>query len=100
MTGYPGVDTGVGGPTLHAERTLRGYLGGLPPEWGDPPTIPLSITEPAYAVVEGDAVDERGDACPTYTSLRITPPDNTDTQKLPVTIEACGLQVHPIGSTT
>jgi hypothetical protein len=85
---------------LHAERTVRGYLGGLPANEDALPTIALSKTEPALAVVEGDAVDQSGNACSTYTSLRVTPPDNTDTQNIPVTIETCALQVHPIGSTT
>ena len=30
LTGYPGVDSGAGGPLLHARRTPRGYMGGLP----------------------------------------------------------------------
>ena len=29
LTGYPWVDSGTGGPAIHAEPTLRGYMGGL-----------------------------------------------------------------------
>jgi hypothetical protein len=100
LSGYPGVDTAVGGPVLHAERTLRGYMGGLPADEDALPTVALSTAEPAYAVVEGIGVDRSGNGCPTYTSLHVTPPDNTDTQNIPVTINTCELQVHPIGSTT
>lgn len=98
VTGYPGVDSGIGGPQVHAQRTLRGYLGGLPTSFDEPPTIVLSKSSPAYAVVESVAVDENGNPCPGYTSLRVTPPDNTDTQQVQVPIDGCVLQVHPIGS--
>ncbi|WP_081290952.1 DUF4232 domain-containing protein [Mycobacterium asiaticum] len=98
VTGYPGVDSGIGGPQLQAQRTLRGYLGGLPTSVGEPPTITLAMASPAYAVVESVAVDGTGGPCPSYSSLRVTPPDNTDTQDVPVTIDGCALQVHPIGS--
>lgn len=98
VSGYPGVDSGMGGPQLHAQRTLRGYLGGLPTSFDEPPTIALSKSSPAHAVVESVAVDGSGGQCPSYTSLRVTPPDNTDTQNVPVAIDGCALQVHPIGS--
>lgn len=29
LIGYAGVDSGAGGPLIHAQPTLRGYLGGL-----------------------------------------------------------------------
>jgi hypothetical protein len=95
LTGYPGVDSGAGGPLLQAKRTLSGYLGGL--RGPTLPTITLSRSQPAHAVVEGDAVDARGDQCPTYTNLRVTPPD-TETVTVPATIDSCELQVHPMGS--
>jgi hypothetical protein len=75
--------------------TLTGYLGGL--RGPTLPTITLSRSQPAHAVVEGDAVDARGDQCPTYTNLRVTPPD-TETVTVPATIDSCELQVHPMGS--
>ena len=37
LTGYPGVDSGSGGPLVHAERTLFGYMGGV--RTTTPPTI-------------------------------------------------------------
>ncbi|OBB00892.1 hypothetical protein A5662_14230 [Mycobacteriaceae bacterium 1482268.1] len=98
VTGYPGVDTRDGGPRISAERTLRGYMGGLPSDSYMLPTVTLTREHSAYAVLEGEAVDADGNSCPTYTSLRVTPPDNTDTQNIWVTISACDLQIHPVAS--
>ena len=96
LTGYPGVDSGVGGPLLHAKRTVSGYRGGLPND--APGAVTLSASQPAHAVVEGDAVDAGGNQCPTYTNLLVTPPNTTSTGTVAVTIDACALQVHPVGS--
>jgi hypothetical protein len=96
LAGYPGVDTGNGGPLLHARRTPQGYLGGLSGSVREPPAITLSPSVQAHAVVEGDAVDDNGDPCPTYTDLRVTPPDTTQTFTVPAAIEACELQIHPV----
>ncbi len=52
-TGYPGVDSGAGGPLLHAQRTPRGYMGGLPSGVDEPPTITLGPSVQAHAVAEG-----------------------------------------------
>lgn len=96
LTGYPGVDTGSGGPLLHAERTLRGYLGGLPADIDTPPTVVLDHDHNAEAVVEGGAVDAEGNQCPTYTKLLVTAPDTTDTHAVGTTIDTCTLSVHPV----
>ena len=96
LTGYPGVDSGAGGPLLHAERTVSGYLGGLPDD--APTTVTLSALHPAHAIVEGDAVDAAGNQCPTYTALLVTVPDTSDTSVVATTIDTCTLAVHPIGS--
>jgi hypothetical protein len=100
LTGYPGVDTGDGGPLLHAERTLSGFQGGLRTD--TLPTVTVAADQPQYAVVEGVAVD-RNDPyrkCPTYTELLVTAPDTTGTFTVPVPIafDTCELQVHPMGS--
>jgi hypothetical protein len=98
LTGYPGVDTGEGGPLLHAVRTLSGFGGGL--RTNQVPTVTVSSDQPQYAVVEGLAVD-KNDAdhtCPTYRELVVTPPDTTDASTVPVHIDTCELQVHPMGS--
>jgi hypothetical protein len=96
VAGYPGVDTGAGGPLVHAQRLPRGYMGGLPEGLDEPPVVTLSPSASAHAVVEGLAVDESGNQCPTYTDLRVTPPDTTETSTVTTTIDACELIVHPV----
>jgi hypothetical protein len=98
LTGYPGVDSGAGGPLLHARRTQRGYLGGLPSGVDIPPTVTVSPGHPAQAMVEGIAVDADTTQCPTYTDLLVTAPDTSGTVTVPATIDTCQLQVHPVTS--
>jgi hypothetical protein len=98
LTGYPGVDSGTGGPLIHAKRTLSGFMGGVRTD--TPPTITVSASQPAHAVVEGVAVDANDMArkCPTYTALHVTPPDTTDTATIPIHMDTCEMQVHPVDS--
>lgn len=96
LTGYPGVDTGAGSPVLHADRTPSGYMGGLPSGVTTPPTVTLTPSSPAHAIVEGLGSDANGNACPTYTALQVTAPDTTNTITVPTTIDTCELQVHPV----
>jgi Protein of unknown function (DUF4232) len=96
LTGYPGVDSGAGGPAIHATPTLRGYMGGLPAPVDVPPTVTLSISTQAQAIVEGMAIDGSGNPCPSYTDLRVNPPDTTMVFTVPASIDACQLQVHPV----
>jgi hypothetical protein len=96
LTGYPWVDAGADGGRVHADTTPRGYMGGLPPLVEAPPTATLSIMSQAQAVVEGMAFDDAGGSCPTYTELLVNPPDTGQVFTVPVTIDACALQVHPI----
>jgi hypothetical protein len=98
LTGYPGVDSGAGGPPVHAERTLFGYMGGIRTDV--PPTVTVTASQPAYAVVEGDTANPDGNfKCPSYTDLRVTAPDTTQTVTVPQGIDgACHLEVHPVGS--
>ncbi|WP_170826045.1 DUF4232 domain-containing protein [Mycobacterium parascrofulaceum] len=96
LTGYPGVDSGSGGPLIHAEPTPRGYMGGLPGGADVPPTAILSLSTQAQAVVESMAIDANGEPCPTYTDLLVNPPDTTVVLTVPAVIDACTLQVHPI----
>lgn len=100
LTGYPGVDTGAGGPLVHATRTLRGYLGGLPDGADTPPSVVVDRDHNAEAVVEGVAFDAAGNPCPTYTDLQVTPPNTTATVRLVTTIDTCELQVHPVTEPT
>ncbi|WP_197503976.1 DUF4232 domain-containing protein [Mycobacterium sp. 852014-50255_SCH5639931] len=96
LTGYPGVDSGAGGPLIHAQPTLRGYMGGLPDGAEVPPTVILSLSTQAQAIVEGIAIDANGEPCPTYTELLVNPPDTTVVLTVPAAIDACALQVHPV----
>ena len=96
LTGYPGVDSGTGGPPIHAEPTPRGYMGGLPPGVDAPPTVTLSLSQQAQAILEGMAVDAEGNPCPTYTDLAVSPPDIVQVFTVPAGIDACALQVHPV----
>jgi len=96
LTGYPGLDSGAGGPPVHAEPTLRGYMGGLPADVQVPPTVTLSLSSQGQAIVEGVAADANGNQCPTYTDLLVNPPDTVDVLTVPATIEACALRVHPL----
>jgi uncharacterized protein DUF4232 len=96
LTGYPGVDSGTGGPPIHAEPTPRGYMGGLPADVDVPPSVILSLSQQAQAILEGMAFDAGGNQCPTYTDLAVSPPDIVQVFTLPASIDACALQVHPI----
>lgn len=96
LTGYPGIDSGAGGPLIHAEPTPRGYMGGLPADTQDPPTAVVSLATQAQAIVESIAIGDDGNPCPTYTGLLVNPPDTSLVYTVPTGIEACWLQVHPI----
>jgi hypothetical protein len=96
LAGYPGVDSGAGGPLVHAQRLPRGYMGGLPAGSDEPPVVTVSESGAAHAIVEGLAVDQSGNQCPTYTDLQVTPPDTTETSTVATTIDACVLIVHPV----
>ncbi len=84
LTGYPGVDSGTGGPLIHATRTMAGYMGGLR-DTSTPPTVLVTATTPAHAVVEGDATDSvhPDRPCPTYTEIVVTAPDTTTSVSVP-----------------
>ena len=87
LTGYPSVDSGKGGPALHAEPI---------PSIDAPPSVILSVSTAAQAVVEGTAVDASGTPCSSYSDLRVSPPAINLVFTVPATIEACQLQVHPL----
>ncbi|MCV7382152.1 DUF4232 domain-containing protein [Mycobacterium alsense] len=96
LSGYPGVDSGNGGPPIHARPTPRGYMGGLPAGVEEPPTVTLSLSTQGQAVVEGLATDADGHQCPNYTDLAVTPPNIVQVYTVPATIDACRLEVHPV----
>jgi len=94
LTGYPGVDTGSGGryctPSAHCAAIWAGSRGCHNDHAGP--------RHGAVAVVEGVAVDDNGNQCPSYATLRVTPPNTTETISVAVVayIDACALQVHPV----
>jgi hypothetical protein len=96
LVGYPGVDSGTGGPLLHARRTPNGHLGGLPIGVNNPQIVDLVPGQVATAVVEGSAVNADGSPCSTYSDLRVTPPNTTVARVVATTIDTCTLQVHPV----
>ena len=99
MTGWAGADglDANGASATHATRTDRGYLGGLAPG-GKAAAIVLRPGDSASSLVEGTSVPEGGGgACPTYTGLLVTPPEDTTSVKLDATLPGCsGLQIHPV----
>lgn len=99
LTGYPKVNSGAGGPLIHAQPTLRGYLGGLPAGVDTPPTVTLTPAQQAQALVEGMAIDSAGNPCPTYSDLLVTAPETTAAVTVTASIDACQLQVHPVTAT-
>lgn len=98
LTGYPGVDSGEGGPLVHATRATTGFFGNMTE---DPlPTFTLTEEQGAHATVEGVAADRNDPEhlCPTYTELLVTPPDTTESFTIPVGIDTCDLDVLPMGT--
>lgn len=98
LTGYPEVESDAGGPFIRAEPTPRGYLGGLPAADAVPPTATLSLSQQAQAIVESVAVNADNNPCPTYTELRVNPPNTNQLFTVAVPVDSCHLQVHPITS--
>ena len=59
------------------------------------PVSPVISTQ-GQAIVESMAIDGKGDPCPSYTDLRVNPPDTGVVYTVPAAIDACELQVHPL----
>ncbi|WP_147471460.1 DUF4232 domain-containing protein [Nocardia stercoris] len=98
LTGYPGVDiVDTTGTVHHAERTLRGYLGGLPQGDDTLPTVVVRPGHPAHALFEGTAArNGSGESCGTAKSTQVTPPDSTATESFSTGVYLCNLQIHPV----
>ena len=71
-------------------------MGGLPVDVDVPPTVVLSLSTQAQAILEGMAVDASGNQCPSYTDLAVSPPDIVQVVNVAASIDACVLQVHPV----
>ncbi len=90
LSGYPGVDTGAGGPVVHAERT-SGNAGANASQ-----VVVVQPGSPAHAVVEASAMGPNGTECTKYSTLLVTPPNVTQSQTVTFTLPGCELQVHPV----
>jgi hypothetical protein len=98
LTGYPGVagmDT-RDAQVAQAQRTPKGYLGGLAS--GRPPVVTLAPGQSASALVEALAFNASdGSACTPFAGLLVTAPDDTVSTRLPWGNDGCSdLQVHPV----
>ncbi|MGF6884305.1 glucose/arabinose dehydrogenase [Nocardia sp. GAS34] len=90
LSGYPGVDTGAGGPVVHAQRTI-GNLGASVSQ-----VVVVQSGHPARAVVEASAMGPNSTECTNYSTLLVTPPNVTQSQTVTFTLPGCELQVHPV----
>jgi hypothetical protein len=99
LTGYPGAALvkPSGGGQVQAIRTPSGYLGGLGSASGAPPIVRLRPGQTVSALLEGSDVAAGGGACPSYSQLLVTPPNQTVTVRLSRTWSSlCRLEVHPV----
>jgi Protein of unknown function (DUF4232) len=108
LSGYPGVAglNAQGDQAVQAQRTLGGYMGGLPPGATIPPNVSLAPGQTASAKVEGtDNPVGSATSCPYYPVLLVTPPNLTSS--VPVTVSGLGtnppglpgcspIEVHPV----
>jgi hypothetical protein len=98
LQGYPGVAAldDSGRQAAQAERTPQGYLGGL--AFGtSPPVVELRPGETASALVEAHNIPTLpATSCVSYPSLLVTPPDDTRSVSIALSMSGCSLQVHPV----
>jgi hypothetical protein len=97
LQGYPGVDglSTLGRVLVHARRTPRGFLGGLPPGHSAG-TVNLATGSAASALLEGLGVGFTSGPCPRYRYVRVTPPGATTSIGFPVPYPVCDPQIHPV----
>ncbi len=87
LSGYPGVAglDAQGDQAVQAQRTLGGYMGGLPPGAITPPNVSLAPGQTASAKVEGtDNPVGSATSCPYYPALLVTPPNLTESVRITV----------------
>ena len=101
LTGYPVVAelNPKGTQVALAVRAPSGYMGGLTGGATVPSMVSLAPGQSGSAIVEGEDTQADGAACPAYSALLITPPNNT----LPVRVvlaaafpDCPGIEVHPV----
>ncbi|GAB0104348.1 hypothetical protein JMUB6875_33220 [Nocardia sp. JMUB6875] len=97
LTGYPGMDEITDtGEVIHAERTPRGYIGGLPSDNDKPPTVVVKSGHPARAIAESVACGVLDKPDPKIAKVEVTPPNSTDTRVIDTSLTACNLKIHPV----
>ncbi len=98
LRAYPGMDAldGSGRVLAHAQRTPRGFIGGLPPGVTRPPTLTVLRGQTVSALSEWDNI-QGGGGCPSVSArIAVTPPNTTTTSTLPDQVPTCNLQIHPV----
>ncbi len=97
LDGYPGLDgVSAAGVTVHAQRTLSGYLGGLGAGVAEP-TVTLNTGQTASATFEGEAPASPTPGLCTFATLVVTPPNETQSVRLTApSAQLCQLQIHPV----
>ena len=98
MYGYPSVIMFVNGEASGVDDTPNGYLGGT--SGSTIPTVNLAPGATASALVEGtDNPVGNATSCPTYTSMHVTPPGDSQTVTLVTSLPGCStIEVHPVVS--
>ncbi|WP_083913431.1 DUF4232 domain-containing protein [Nocardia concava] len=97
LTGYPGMDEITEtGEVVHAERTLRGFIGGLPEGNDKEPTVVVKSGHPARAVAESVACGVLDKPDPKVAKVEVTPPNSTDTRVIDKSLTVCNLKIHPV----
>ncbi|MGV9664229.1 DUF4232 domain-containing protein [Nocardia niigatensis] len=97
LTGYPGMDEITDtGTVIHADRTLNGYIGGLPAGTDTPPTVVVKSGHPAHAIAEGTSCGPYNKPDPKIVKTEVTAPNSTDTRVIDTAIYTCPLKIHPV----
>jgi hypothetical protein len=98
LYGYPGVAAldSSGKQVAQAQRTLRGYMGGLASGQHTPTAVALAPGHTASALVEAANAAPNGNSCGTIPTLLVTPPDETHHIKLSWQGGCASFQIHPV----
>ncbi len=97
LTGYPGAALVAKNRQLDAVRTPQGFMGGLSPSARVNPVVRLTPGAEASAFLEGEDFNpQTSGACPRYSALLVTPPNQTVTVRLHRSLGLCNPQIHPV----
>jgi Domain of unknown function (DUF4232) len=97
LTGYPGATLVGPHRRLDVARTPQGFMGGLSPQARANPVVRLAAGGSASAVLEGEDFNPRTTgACPRFSTLLVTPPNQTVTVRLARSLAICDPQIHPL----